>query len=152
MAAKVKHEKFMSIALKEARKAFEISEVPVGAVIVKDGKIVAKGFNRPVSRSDPTAHAEIVAIRIAAKKLKNYRLTGAVLYVTKEPCVMCAGAMVNARIKEIVFGCYDRKAGACGSVFNIADNNSLNHRMDVTGGVMEIECGSLLKNFFKNKR
>lgn len=142
----------MSIALKEAAKAENLGEVPVGAVIVKDGKVLAKGFNRCISDDDPTAHAEIVALRKAAKRLKNYRLNGCSIYVTIEPCAMCAGACVNARISNIFFGAADKKAGACKSVFKIADNKKLNHRVNFTGGILKEDCAAIIKGFFQKKR
>ena len=146
------NEKYIKEALKQADKAQKKDEVPVGAVLVHKGKIVARGHNRNIELNDPTAHAEIIAIREACKKLKNHRLNGCKLYVTLEPCAMCAGALVLARASEIIFGAYDPKTGACGSVFNIADNKKLNHRIKVTGGVLEKYCSSLLKKFFRSKR
>ncbi|AKL97389.1 tRNA adenosine(34) deaminase TadA [Endomicrobium proavitum] len=143
---------FMTMALKEAAKAEKIGEVPVGAVIVKDGKIIAKGFNRCITDSDPTAHAEIIALRKAAKKLSNYRLNGCNIYVTIEPCPMCAGALVNARISKIYFGAADKKAGACKSVLKVAGNKKLNHRVAFKGGVLKEECAKIIQQFFKNKR
>lgn len=144
---------FVSEALKEARKALKKGEVPVGAVVVDEsGKIVARGHNSPVNSSDPTAHAEIVALKKASRLARNYRLNNFEIYVTKEPCVMCAGALVNARVKRIIFGCYDTKSGACGSVFNIADSKKLNHRIKITGGILEDDCRSLIQNFFKARR
>jgi tRNA(adenine34) deaminase len=142
----------MSRALELAREAQAAGEVPVGAVIVKDGAIIAEGFNRPISGNDPTAHAEIVAMRAAAQILGSYRLLDTTLYVTLEPCAMCAGAMVHARIKQLVFGATDPRAGAAGSVFNIAQNTSLNHRIEVEGGVLGDECGALLRDFFLARR
>ncbi|MBN1622373.1 MAG: tRNA adenosine(34) deaminase TadA [Endomicrobiales bacterium] len=142
----------MKAALKEAKKASKINEVPVGAVIVYNGKIIGKGYNKNITLKDPSAHAEIIAIRRAAKKLKNYRLNGSKLYVTIEPCAMCAGASVLSRFSEIIFGAYDLKAGACGSVFNVANNKKLNHRIKITGGVLNKECAVLLQKFFKKRR
>jgi tRNA(adenine34) deaminase len=144
--------KFMLEALKEAKKAYGRDEVPVGAVVVSGGRIIGRGHNLPISRRDPSAHAEMSALRGAAKKMNNYRLGGAVMYVTLEPCPMCAGALVNSRIREVVFGCRDARSGACGSVMNIADNAKLNHRVEVTGGVLEKECRELLRKFFREKR
>jgi tRNA(adenine34) deaminase len=148
----LKAEDFMRQALKQAEKAREIDEVPVGALIVKDGKIIAKGFNRCISGNDPTAHAEIEALRKAAKKLGSYRLNGCDIYVTIEPCSMCAGALVNARIKRIFFGAADKKAGACKSVFKIADGKKLNHRIEIRGGILKEECAAIIRNFFAERR
>lgn len=145
-------EYFLRQALKEAKKAEVKGEVPVGAVVVSDGCIVGRGHNLSITAKDPSAHAEIVALRKASRKLNNYRLAGCTMYVTVEPCHMCAGAMVWARLKEAVFGAYDDKAGACGSVFNIVDNKKLNHRLKMRGGVLEEECRSLMQNFFKQRR
>lgn len=145
----------MRQALKEAYKAQEIMEVPVGAIVVRDNRIIAKGFNKCITLSDPTAHAEIVVLRKAAKKLNNYRLNDCSVYVTIEPCSMCAGALVNARIKRIIFGAFDLKAGACKSVFRITDSKKLNHKIEILGGKEEylsIECAILIQNFFKTKR
>ena len=145
-------ERFMTEALKEAVKALEKDEVPVGAVIVRDGKIVARAHNQNVLLKDPTAHAEMIAITEAANFLKNERLLNAELYVTIEPCAMCAGALVLARVKRIVYGARDPKAGACGSVVNIARHKKLNHRVQITSGVLEKECRLLIQEFFKKKR
>ena len=139
-------------ALALARKAEAEGEVPVGAVVVKGDEIIGRGWNHPISARDPTAHAEIIAMREAAQALDNYRLTDTTLYVTLEPCAMCAGAMVHARIKRLVFGAADPRAGAAGSVFDIAHTPTLNHRLEVTGGVMTEECGELLKRFFTERR
>jgi tRNA(adenine34) deaminase len=146
---------FMTQALKEAHKAYKNNEVPVGAIIVKNGKIISRGFNKCISMSDPTAHAEIVALRKAAKKLQNYRLNSCYVYVTIEPCVMCAGALVNARVKKIIFGSFDKKAGACKSIFKIVSNKKLNHKIEIVGGKEEylsLECANILRNFFKERR
>jgi tRNA(adenine34) deaminase len=129
-----------------------LDEVPVGALIVKDGKIIAKGYNKSIKSKDTTAHAEIVAIRKACKKLNNYRLNDCTVYVTIEPCAMCTGALIWARIKKIVFGAYDIKAGACGSVFNIPAEKKVNHKIEVCGGLLEEECATIIKEFFKHKR
>ena len=142
-------------ALKEARKALRLEEIPIGAVIVKDGQVIARGFNKCITLSDPTAHAEIVALRKATKKLKNYRLNNCSIYATIEPCVMCAGALINARIKKIIFGAFDVKAGACKSVFKIANSKKLNHRIEVVVGrekYLNIECATLIQSFFREKR
>jgi tRNA(adenine34) deaminase len=146
------HDFFMSRALELARAAQAVGEVPVGAVVVKDGAIIAEGFNRPIEGNDPTAHAEIVAMRAAAQVLGSYRLLNTTLYVTLEPCAMCAGAMVHARIKNLVFGATDPRAGAAGSVFNIVQSSALNHRVQVEGGVLAVECGALLRDFFIARR
>ena len=143
---------YMSEALKEAQKAFEEDEVPVGSVIVHDGRIVARGHNQIERLKDPTAHAEIIAITSAANYLGTKWLNEASLYVTIEPCSMCAGAMVLARIKNLCFGAKDPKTGACGSVIDIANHKKLNHRIKVTRGILETECSSLLKDFFRKKR
>lgn len=143
---------FMRAALKEAQKAEKLDEVPVGAVIVKDGKIIARGFNKNITASDPSAHAEMVALRRAAKKLGNYRLSGCTIYVTLEPCAMCAAALVHARIDKIVYAARDPKTGACGSIFNIARHDKLNHKIILEQGVLEKDCSQILKDFFKNKR
>ena len=142
----------MQEALKEAQRAFAEDEVPVGAVIVQDGIVIARGHNQIERLKDPTAHAEIIAITSAANYLGTKWLNQASLYVTIEPCSMCAGALVLARIKHIYFGAQDPKTGACGSVVNIIDNEKLNHRVKVEGGILEEECSSLLKEFFKIKR
>lgn len=146
------HDIFMSRALELARQAQAEGEVPVGAVIVKDGTIIAEGFNRPIGGNDPTAHAEILALRAAATVLRSYRLLDTTLYVTLEPCVMCAGAMVHARIKRLVYGAPDPRAGAAGSIFNVAQSPALNHRMTVEGGILAAECGTLLRDFFLARR
>jgi len=142
----------MSEAIKEAVQAAEEDEVPVGAVIVHDKKIIARGRNQVERLKDPTAHAEILAITGAANYLGTKWLNGASLYVTIEPCSMCAGALVLARVKNIYFGAKDPKTGACGSVFNIANHKHLNHRIKITGGILKEDCGFLLKKFFKEKR
>jgi tRNA(adenine34) deaminase len=143
---------FMSRALALARQAEAAGEVPVGAVIVKDGVVVAEGWNHPIGANDPTAHAEIVALRAAGQALGSYRLTGTTLYVTLEPCAMCASAMVHARVQRLVFAATDPRAGAAGSVFNIVQHPLLNHRLDCTGGVLAEECGTLLRKFFLARR
>jgi tRNA(adenine34) deaminase len=142
----------MSRALDLARQAQAAGEVPVGAVIVKDNEIIAEGFNQPIRSSDPTLHAEIVVMRLAAQKLGSYRLLDTTLYVTLEPCAMCAGAMVHARVKQLVFGALDPRAGAVGSIFNIAQHVALNHRLEVVSGIMADECGTLLRDFFSARR
>ncbi len=146
------HETYMSEALKEASKAFTKDEVPVGAVIVHERKIIARGYNQIEMLKDPTAHAEMLAVTSAASHLGVKWLNDCALYVTIEPCSMCAGALVLARVREIYFGAEDPKTGACGSVFNIAHSPKLNHRIKVTGGILAGECGALLSEFFKKKR
>jgi tRNA(adenine34) deaminase len=143
---------YMARALELAHTAEAAGEVPVGAVIVRDGVIVAEGWNRPISACDPTAHAEVVALRAAGQALQTYRLTGTTLYVTLEPCAMCASAMVHARVQRLVYAATDPRAGAAGSVFNIVQHPSLNHRIDCTGGVLAEECGALLRSFFLARR
>lgn len=145
-------EVFMREALKLAREAWEAGEVPVGAVVVRGGEIVGRGFNCPISAADPTAHAEIQALRDAGRKLGNYRLTDCTLYVTLEPCVMCAGAIMHARIARIVYGALDPKTGACGSVVNLFAEPRLNFHCATAGGVLADECGALLREFFICKR
>ncbi len=142
----------MQEALTLAGKAGAIGEVPVGAVVVKQGVIIGSGWNHPIAARDPTAHAEIIAIREAARTLGNYRLTDTTLYVTLEPCAMCAGAMVHARVGRLVFGASDPRAGAAGSLFNIVQMPALNHRVDIAGGVLAEQCGELLKSFFSQRR
>lgn len=145
-------DKFMKEALIEARKAYMLGEVPIGAVIVKDGQVIARGHNLTETSKDPTAHAEMIVIRAAAKALNGWRLPGCSLYVTVEPCSMCAGAMVWARIENLYIGAMDPKAGACGSVFNIAEEDRLNHRIHVERGILEDECSSIMKEFFRELR
>ena len=145
-------EKFMTIALEEARRAMDHGEVPVGAVVVYEEEVIARAHNLREGLQDPAAHAEMLALREAARKLHRWRLTGATIYSTLEPCAMCAGALVLSRIDRLVYGCDDPKAGACGSVFDIVREPRLNHRMEVLGGVMGEKCGSVLKEFFENRR
>ncbi len=142
----------MQQAISQAHNAWALGEVPVGALIVKDGQIIATGFNQPIGTHDPTAHAEIMALRAAATILGNYRLPGCELYVTLEPCVMCAGAMMHARLARVVYGATDPKTGACGSVVNLFEQERLNHHTELTGGVMAAECGNLLQEFFASRR
>ncbi len=142
----------MTRALELARQARDRGEVPVGAIVVHEGAVIGEGFNQPISLADPSAHAEMQAIRMAARRLDNYRLLDATVYVTLEPCAMCAGAMVHARIKRLVYGAADPKTGATGSVFNLVQTERLNHRLEVEGGVMKKECGELLKDFFRKRR
>ncbi|HZW14358.1 MAG TPA: tRNA adenosine(34) deaminase TadA [Noviherbaspirillum sp.] len=143
---------FMQQALSQAHNAWALGEVPVGAVVVKDGQVVATGFNQPIGTHDPTAHAEIMALRAAATILGNYRLPGCELYVTLEPCAMCAGAMMHARLARVVYGAPDPKTGACGSIVNLFEQEKLNHHTDVVGGVLAEECGAMLKDFFAERR
>lgn len=143
---------WMQAALAEAALAAAGGEVPVGAVVVADGEIVAMGHNNSITATDPSGHAEIVALRSAARRVGNHRLSGATLYVTLEPCVMCAGAIAQARVGRVVFGAYDAKAGALGSVEDLADSRALNHRFEVNGGLLADECGELLKAFFEARR
>jgi tRNA(adenine34) deaminase len=145
-------QQFMRRALELARAAEEHGEVPVGAVLVRDGAILAEGWNRPISTCDPTAHAEIVALRAGARAVHSYRLTGTTLYVTLEPCAMCAGAIVHARVTRLVYAATDPRAGAGGSIFNVLQNPALNHRVDCTGGVLAEECRSMLRSFFLARR
>ena len=144
-------EKWMREALEQARRAEAEGEVPVGAVLVKDGARIATGWNRPISSRDPTAHAEVAVLRAAAATLGNYRLNDTTLYVTLEPCAMCAGALVHARVAHLVYGAADPKAGAAGSVFNLVQAPALNHRLELTGGVLAEECGDLLTEFFSRR-
>ena len=146
------HEIFMRAALEQARLGGQAGEVPVGAVVVIDGEVAGAGFNQPIASRDPTAHAEIVAIRAAAAREGNYRLTGATLYVTVEPCLMCVGAMVHARIGTAVFGAPEPKAGAVVSTLAAHELPSLNHRMTAVGGVLESECREIIQGFFRDRR
>jgi tRNA(adenine34) deaminase len=143
---------FMGLALDLAREAGAAGEVPVGALVVLEGEIVGRGFNQPIGRSDPTAHAEIMALRDAAAHLGNYRLPGCSLYVTLEPCAMCAGAIMHARISRVVFGARDPKTGVAGSVIDLFAEERLNHHAELVGGVLEVECGGLLSAFFAARR
>ena len=146
-------EYYMNLALKEARKAASHDEVPVGAVIIdKNKELIGTGFNRPISSNDPTSHAEINAMRMAAKALNNYRLNDTTLYVTIEPCIMCMGAIIHARIKRVVFGASDPKWGAAGSLYRIAEDQRLNHQPEITSGICENETRQIMKDFFINKR
>lgn len=145
-------EEFMRVCLDLAREGARRGEVPVGAVAVSEGRIVGQGLNHPVASGDPTAHAEIVAIRAAAAALRNYRLEGVTLYATLEPCVMCAGALVNARVDRLVFGARDLRFGGVRTLFRLADSELLNHRMEVTEGVLAADCIELLQQFFASRR
>jgi tRNA(Arg) A34 adenosine deaminase TadA len=148
----VSHDTFMRAALVEARRALAAGEVPVGAVVTLDGEVIGAGFNQPISSSDPTAHAEIVALRAAAARAGNYRLTGATMYVTVEPCLMCVGALVHARIGTVVFGTTEPKAGAVVSMTRAHELPGLNHRLQIEGGVLEAECREMLQEFFRARR
>ena len=143
---------FMKAALKAAKKAWENGEVPVGAVLVWDDEIISTGQNSPITSNDPTAHAEIIALREGGEKLKNYRLIDTTLYVTMEPCTMCMGAIIHARIKKLVFGTFDPRAGAAGSLFDLTIENKFNHKVEVKSGILESECRELIQAFFKQKR
>ena len=145
-------EHWMGLALEEAARAAQVGEVPVGAVVVLDGRLLGSGHNAPIKDCDPTAHAEIVALRAAAREAGNYRLIGATLYATIEPCAMCCGAVLHARIARLVYGADDAKAGAVRSVHRLLDNERLNHQIAVTAGVRAVECGARLSDFFRAKR
>ena len=145
-------ESYMRLALREAERAFEAGEVPVGALVVHKGRVIGKGFNQREKLEDPTAHAEMLAITAAAQELNSWRLEDCTLYVTLEPCPMCAGAIVNARIKRVVFGAADPKAGACGSLMNVVQDARLNHRAELVCGVLAQETGAILKEFFRTRR
>ena len=145
-------EKWMQIAIQEAVKAEQMGEVPVGAILVKDGFLIAKAHNQPISNNDPTAHAEIQLLRTAGNTLKNYRLPGTSLYVTLEPCAMCLGAIMHARVDRLIFGAYDPKTGVCGSSENFMEASCFNHKITIASGVLENESKQLLKNFFNSRR
>lgn len=145
-------EEYMGLALAEARKAYELGEVPIGAVVVKDGEVIATAYNLRETGHDATAHAEVLAVRKACEKIGHWRLTGSTLYVTIEPCPMCAGALVMSRIDRLVYGAADYKAGAVESLFNITNHSGLNHRIEVRAGVREEECRNLMKDFFRERR
>ncbi len=152
MIQKEEQEKFMNEAIKEAKKALKIGEVPVGAVIVKDGKIIARAYNKKETKKDSTKHAEIIAINKASKKLGAWRLNDCDMYVTLEPCAMCAGAIIQARIKNVYYGAKDEKNGACESILNLFENYKFNYHVNVQSGICETECSQILKNFFKELR
>ena len=143
---------WMQHALELAQRAEAEGEVPVGAVIVYEDQVIGEGWNRPIIDSDPTAHAEIMALRAAAKKINNYRLLDTTLYVTLEPCIMCTGAIIHSRVKRVVYGAFDPKAGASESAFTILGTDCLNHKVDVTNGILADECGQILTTFFRKKR
>ncbi|MEW6992332.1 tRNA adenosine(34) deaminase TadA [Colwelliaceae bacterium 6441] len=148
----VEDEKFMALAIELAKKAEQHDEIPVGAVVVANGEIVGEGFNQSIMLNDPSAHAEMIAIRQAGGQLNNYRLLDCTLYVTLEPCPMCAGLLVHSRIKRIVYGAHDLKTGSAGSVFNITSSEKLNHQIALTQGILAEQCSHLLSNFFKRRR
>ena len=145
-------QEFMALALALACEAATLDEVPVGALVVLEGEIVGRGFNQPIGRHDPTAHAEVMALRDAAARLGNYRIPGSTLYVTQEPCAMCAGAIMHARVARVVFGAPNPKTGVAGSVIDLFSDARLNHHADVTAGVLAVECGTLLSSFFQARR
>ncbi|MDP4220626.1 MAG: tRNA adenosine(34) deaminase TadA [Bacteroidota bacterium] len=146
------HEYWMRFALREAEKAYELDEVPIGCVIVKENAIVGRGYNQTVQLKDSTAHAEMIAITAASGTLDSRFLIGCTMYVTLEPCPMCAGALVNSRVETLVFGSYDPKAGACGTLYTITEDERLNHRIHTIGGILDSECGGILKEYFRKKR
>ena len=146
------HEYYMQFAIEQARLAEAIDEVPVGAVLVQDNTIIVSAHNQPITNNDPTAHAEIQLLRVAGKKLNNYRLPNTTLYVTLEPCTMCLGAMIHARVSRVVFGAYDQKTGVCGSCQDLSSSGCFNHSIEVEGGILADECKKLLQNFFKKRR
>jgi tRNA(adenine34) deaminase len=145
-------ERYMDLALIEAHNAACVGEVPVGAVVVLNGNVLGRGFNQPITAKDPTAHAEIIALREAAHRAGNYRLAGVTLYCTLEPCMMCAGAMIHARIERLVFGTFDPKAGCAGSIHNVLADPRFNHQVDVSSGIRAPKCSTLLREFFANRR
>ncbi|MEO1898416.1 MAG: tRNA adenosine(34) deaminase TadA [Methylococcales bacterium] len=145
-------EKWMGVALEQAKKAKAINEVPVGAVLVQDDQLVASAHNQPISNNDPTAHAEIQLLRKAGKKINNYRLPNTTLYVTLEPCTMCLGAMIHARISRVVFGAFDEKTGVCGSCIDLSASKCFNHQIQVQGGILNDKCSNLISHFFSNRR
>ena len=146
------HVKWMKVAFREAEKAFEQDEVPIGAVVVQNGQIIGRGYNQRESLIDPTAHAEIIAITSASNTIKDWRLKDCQLYVTKEPCPMCAGALINARINMVIFGMYDEKEGCCGSLYQLCRDNRFKHQLTVKGGIMEDACTLMIQEFFKKQR
>ncbi len=143
---------YMRLALKEAQKAEKIDEVPIGAIIVKDGKVIARAHNKKESKNQATRHAEIEAIEKATKKVNNWWLEDCDMYVTLEPCAMCAGALINSRLRAVYYGAHDKKAGCCGSLYNLPTDSRFNHRLTVEGGILEEECASILTNYFRKKR
>ena len=145
-------QQYMRMAIEQAQLAAQSGEVPVGAILVKDGQVISKAFNKPIANHDPSAHAEMLALRDAALAEENYRIPGSTLYVTLEPCAMCSGAMLHARIDRVVYGASDPKTGAAGSVLDIFASKQINHQTSVEGGIMSEECGQLLRDFFKGRR
>ena len=145
-------EKWMRLALEQAKKAQALGEVPIGAVLIKDGLLIAQTHNQPISTNDASAHAEIQLIRVAGEKLNNYRLTGTSMYVTLEPCMMCLGAIMHARVERIIFGAYDNKTGVCGSYADLKNEAFFNHKIKVTRGVLKNDCSNILQEFFKLRR
>lgn len=145
-------EKWMRIAIEEANLAMKENEVPVGAVLVRNNKLIARAHNQPISKNDPTAHAELEALRLASLNLETYRLPKTSLYVTLEPCAMCFGAMIHARVDRVVFGAYDFKSGVCGSAFDLSSKDFFNHKLQISGGVLSNDCQILLQSFFKSLR
>ena len=145
-------QQYMRMAIEQAQLAAQSGEVPVGAVLVRDGQVLSKAFNKPIANHDPSAHAEMLALREAALAEENYRIPGTTLYVTLEPCAMCSGAMLHARVGRVVFGAPDPKTGAAGSVLNLFSSKQINHQTSVEGGIMGEECGQLLRDFFKGRR
>ena len=145
-------QQYMLMAIEQAQLAAQSGEVPVGAVLVRDGQVISRAFNKPIANHDPSAHAEMLALREAALAEENYRIPGSTLYVTLEPCAMCSGAMLHARIDRVVYGAQDPKTGAAGSVLDIFSSKKINHQTSVEGGIMSEECGQLLRDFFKGRR
>jgi tRNA(adenine34) deaminase len=145
-------QQYMRLAIEQAQLAAQSGEVPVGAVLVRDGQVISRAFNKPIANHDPSAHAEMLALREAALAVENYRIPGATLYVTLEPCAMCSGAMLHARLDRVVYGAPDPKTGAAGSVLNLFSSKQINHQTSVEGGIMSEECGQLLRDFFKGRR
>ena len=145
-------EKWMKVAISEALLAMDENEVPVGAILVQENNLITQAHNQPIKNNDPTAHAEIEVLRIAGKKLQNYRLAKTTLYVTLEPCAMCLGAMIHARIERVVFGASDPKSGVCGSTIDLSSESIFNHQISFSGGVLELECKNILQSFFKLRR
>ncbi|MEC7854351.1 MAG: tRNA adenosine(34) deaminase TadA [Candidatus Neomarinimicrobiota bacterium] len=146
------HTSWMRLALLQAQKAYESNEIPVGAIVVLDNKVIGRGYNQREILNDPTAHAEIIAITAAANTIEDWRLNECVLYVTKEPCAMCAGAIINSRLKMVVFGCYDKEMGCCGSLYQLCGDSHLKNNTAVRGGIMEEECLSIIRDFFQIQR
>tara|TARA_Y100000816_G_C26063202_1_gene558515 strand:- start:23 stop:454 length:432 start_codon:yes stop_codon:yes gene_type:complete len=142
----------MRLALLQAQKAYESNEIPVGAIVVLDNKVIGRGYNQREMLNDPTAHAEIIAITAAANTIEDWRLNECVLYVTKEPCAMCAGAIINSRLKMVIFGCYDKEMGCCGSLYQLCGDSHLKNNTAVRGGIMEEECLSIIRDFFQIQR